>query len=287
MVITTFGQVYLIVSHLGHGGWGESFLAERASGHRRCLLIRIKNEAVIKQTAAFFYSQADNRAFTDFEECAVDNEALLLVFSWPSGQSLEEKLGKEHCTVPERLAIARKALERVILQDMSFYFAACCLDVGNIYVTRGLDVSFLYRAEGAEGAGEADKAAMREVKESFGRLLAFLFTKELEKGAMRPLADFIRGLDGIEAEGYLGLYRYFQAMQEEVMALSEEELAAPGTWVFRAWGKVTKCFRPLKRIAAFVLLAAGLVYMVWGVSDARRPAPEARVLESIGTLEIR
>ena len=213
----------------------------------------------------------------------MDGETLLLVFAYPQGEELQKKLSGEYTGLPERLAIVKNILERIILQGMPCYFACRCLKKEAIRVKRSLDVSFFYDTAGAERGKDF---GMKEVQEVFAGLLAWIFEEELRKKTVSPLEEFLEELTQSLFEDYMELYRRFEEVREQLLALPPEELAMPKTWIFRFWDRLKKIFKPLKKLIALVLLIAALVYMIWTIRTASEPAASMQLMNQIGTLNI-
>lgn len=283
MIIRTAGNSYRMIGYLEQRAEYELCLCENMENHRRCLLVRIMNPEQIRDSVGFLYEQAGKRAFTDFEECAVDGEDLLAVFTYPQGQTLEEKLSGEYTGMAERLDIVKHILERLILQDMAAWFAARILRPGGVWVTRSGEVSFLYDAV---KAGKGKDFGMKEVSAALCGLLEHVFSEELRKETVPELETFLWELDEDSFADYVRLYSRFLEVQNNLLKLPQETLDMPKTWIFRVWDRVKRLFGPLKRLAALVLLIAALAYMVWTVQTAFQPAASMDLLDQIGTLDI-
>lgn len=283
MIIRTAKNSYRMIGYMEQGAGSELCLCENTENHKRYLLARIMDREQIRDSVGFLYEQAGNRAFTDFEECAVDGEDLLAVFAYPQGQTLEERLSSEYMGMAERLDIVRHVLERLILQDMAAWFAARCLRPGGVWVARNGEVSFLYDAA---GVGQGRSFAMKEVSAALCGLLERVFSEELKKETVSELEMFLRELEEDSFADYVKLYGRFREVQDDLLKLPQEAFAMPKTWIFRVWDRVKRLFGPLKRLAALALLIAVLVYMVWTVQTASRPAASMDLLDRIGTLDI-
>lgn len=283
MIIRTAGNSYRMIGYLEQRAERELCLCENMENHSRCLLVRIMDPKQIRDSVGFLYEQAGKQAFTDFEECTVDGEDLLAVFTYPLGQTLEEKLSREYTGMAERLDIVKHILEKLILQDMGPYFAALCLRPGGVWVTRSGDISFLYDTV---DAGKGNGFGMKEVSAALCSLLEYVFSGELKKETVPELETFLWELDEDSFADYVKLYGRFLEVQDHLLRLSQETLAMPKTWIFRVWDKVKRMFGPLKKLAALVLLMIALVYMAWTVRTASLPAASMDLLERIGTLDI-
>lgn len=283
MVIQTAKKQYPVIGYLEQDGQRDVFLCENIDRQSRCLLVRIKDQRLISAAVEFLYEQAANQAFTDFQDCFVNGEALALVFACPKGQELEEKLKGEYSSLNERLEIVKKTLERLILLDMPCFFACRSLEASNLFVTRSLDISFRYDLEGIEN----NRAySMKDVQACFKETAKLVFKEELKKEVIPPMEVFLELLSQKEYSGYLELYRSFLFTEEQVLALSKQELEIPKTWLFRLWDRIKKWLKSLKRILVVGVLLAGLLYMLWTLDRLSKPAASAKVVNQIGTLKI-
>lgn len=283
MIVRTSRNAYLVIGYKGQEGENETCLCENMSDRRRCLMIRIKDEALIRACVGFFYEQADSRTFTDFEECTTDEDSLLLIFSSPQGQPLTEMLGNEYSGLEERARIMENVLEKIIIQDMAPCFAVACLQPAAVWVKRNLEVSFLYSIAGAE---QGKDLGMRKVQESLRRLLQTVFEEELKKETIPPMEAFLKRLEKEAFPDYMELYRQFREAEEKMLALPEEALMVPRTFLFRLWDRIKRLFGPLKTILALALLMVTLVYMIWTIQTASLPSASMELINQIGTLDI-
>lgn len=283
MIVRTSRNAYLVIGYKGQEGENETCLCENMSDRRRCLMIRIKDEALIRACVGFFYEQADSRTFTDFEECTTDEDSLLLIFSAPQGQPLTEMLGNEYSGLEERARIMENVLEKIIIQDMAPCFAVACLQPAAVWVKRNLEVSFLYSIAGAE---QGKDLGMRKVQESLRRLLQTVFEEELKKETIPPMEAFLKRLEKEAFPDYMELYRQFREAEEKMLALPEEALMVPRTFLFRLWDRIKRLFGPLKTILALALLMVTLVYMIWTIQTASLPSATMELINQIGTLDI-
>lgn len=283
MIIHTAKNSYLIIGYIKKETQSELCLCENTENHRRCLMIRIMDLDLIYGSAGFLYEQAGNRNFTDFEECTVDEQDLLAIFTYPQGQILEEKLSGEYTGIAERLDIVRNILERFILQNVPAYFAARCMRPGGVWIKRSGEVSFLYDVTGAERGTDF---GIREVSAALCSLQERLFSEELKRETVPELKKFLMELQEDSFSDYMELYRRFQEVRQALLELSQETLTMPKTWIFRAWDRVKSFFKPVKKLAAVVLLVVVLVYMMWTIQTASQPAVSMDLLEKIGTLDI-
>ncbi len=283
MIIQTVKKTYLVIGYLEQDGQKEICLCENTVDRSRCLIIRIKDQQLILAAVEFLYEQVANEAFSDFQDCFVSEESLLLVFSCYEGQDLEQKIQSEYSSLEERLEIIKKILERIILMGMPLYFASHCMELKNVFVSRSLHVSFRYEIT---DMGQSRLYSMIEVQSRLRKLMEFVFQDELKKEVIKPVADFQDALESRLYDGYLELYRGFLHTREQVLALSKQDMEIPKTWLFRMWERIRKLLKPLKKIIVIGILAAGLLYMLWTIDYASKPASSARIVDQIGTLKL-
>lgn len=283
MIIHTARNSYLMIGYMERGAKSEMCLCENVLSHRRCLMVRLTDQDLIRGSVGFLYGQSENRAFTDFVECTVSEEKLLAIFDYPQGQCLKERLSGEYMGLAERLDIVKNAIERLILQNIPAYFAARCLRPDGVWAKRSGEVSFLYDVTGVERGADF---GMREVSAAFGGLLERVFGEELKMETVMELKNFLTELHEDSFSDYMEMYRRFCEVRQVLLELPQEAFATPKTWIFRLWDRVKKYFKPLKKLAALILFIAALAYMVWTIQTAAEPAVSMKVLEQIGTLDI-
>lgn len=283
MIIQTARKRYLVIGYMEQDEQKEVCLCENIATHSRCLVIRITDRQLYPAVVEFLYEQVANEAFTDFQDCFISEETLLLVFSNYEGRELEQKLGKESCSFHERLEIVKKILERLILLDMPCYFASRCLQMENIFITPSLDISFRYQITDIEHNRDY---SMKQVQNRLQEIIKFVFREELRKEVIEPLEVFLKVLAQQTFDHYLELYQGFLSVREKSLAISEQDLTIPRTRLFRIWDKLKALFKPLKRIMVLAVLIGCFLYMLWTIEEKSRPALSANVVDQIGTLKI-
>lgn len=283
MVIQTVKKEYRVLGYLKEERQQDIYLCEDGEDRSQCLVIRLKRPETVAAAVEFLYGQSVHGAFADFKDCFVSEEALWSVFSYHEGQPFTEWLAKGHPGMEERCEVVKGILERILLQDMPCYFAARCLELPNIYVNQGLQVSFQY---GLAGVEISRSYTMQEVQQRLGEVARAVFQEELKKEVIQPIKGLLEDLGQLRYGDCLELYRAFLGARDQVLALPTQELEVPATWVFRVWGRVRKWFQLLKRALAIAALLAGALYLLWTIDDASQPAAPAHVVDQIGTVKL-
>ena len=280
MIIESANCSYPVIGYLGHDETKDIYLCERGEDRSRCSVIRIRDSQLLAKSVEFLYDQVAKESFSDLMECFVFQEHLHLVFRFHQGERLEEMIRSRLLSLEERLQIAKKILEKMVLQEMHCYFQSHCLRLENIYVTRSLDISFDYTIE---ELSRWSQFTMRDVQDRLIALIEFLFEEELKKEVLDPLKEYIAFLKKETYGTYLELYDQFQQVRQQVLGISKKEMEIPKTWSFRLWDRIKKRFPMIKRTITLTVLVLGLILLVWSIGKTLEPSGSVQVITQIGT----
>lgn len=121
----------------------------------------------------------DNPAFTDLKEYFIDEESMVLVFSYPRGMHLQSWLTNEDPPdLMKRYEVGRQIFERLILLQLPLWLAGEVLDAARLYPQQE-PVGMVYFLDTITSA-EPDYYGL--VQDKAATLLQMLFAAELESG---------------------------------------------------------------------------------------------------------
>lgn len=279
-MIESANQSYPVIGYLGHDETKDIYLCENGKDRSRCSVIRIRDHRLLANSMEFLYAQVERESFSDLTECFIFQENLHLVFRYPQGERLGEMVGSRFLSLEERLEIAKKILEKMVLLDMHCYFQSHCLTPERIHVTRSLDISFDYTMEDLHIWSQF---TMADVQNRLIRLMEFLFGEELKKEVLDPIKEYNSFLKKETRGTYLELYDRFLQVCQQISAISKKEMEIPKTWSFRLWDRIKKRFPMIKRIIVLAVLVLGLILLIWSIGAALEPSKTAYVIKQIGT----
>lgn len=248
---------------------------------KRFVIIRIKNKEWIVNSMEFCMRQTENKPFTDFVSCFVSEKHLHVVLHDTEGVTLTRKLAQEECPIDERLAIGRGILDKVILQNIPFYFLKACMKPESIMISPGMDIDFRYTISGG-----VEDIRFGEVQTGILQLFEKLFWKEIRQ-RVKPVNDFCHCLRREKLQGIMEIYTAYDVMCKELQNSDTGEMQMPQRRLDLLWNRVKGYAGTFRKICAvlLMLLAVGfLIYAIWSLQD---DGGSRENFTHIGTLEIK
>ena len=245
--------------------------------------LRIPAEQTGGALIRYLMEQVHNRDFREFADYATDAEGVTVFMDCGCGASLSQRLSQETLRLEERLVLAEKLAQHLVLDDFPPYFIHAAMEPGRVKVTDAMEFSFDFELSDFLTWQEADfSVACRDMKKVFSAL----FESELARRAFPDMERFLYGLDHAEFENMLRVYEQLETICRQWKGRDETALESR-SFAFRFWEKLKSLGRLLIKSAklAVILLAAG--YLAYSVYELVQPDPEAQVYERIGDLEIR
>lgn len=245
--------------------------------------LRIPAEHTGGALIRYLMEQVHNRDFLEFADYSTDAEGVTVFMDCGSGTPLSERLSGEVLRLGERLVLAEKLAEHLVLGNVPPYFIHAAMEPGRIKVTDAMDFGFDFELSDFLSWQEVDfSMACRDM----GKVFAVLFEPELARRAFPDMESFLYGLDHGEFENVLRVYERLETICRQWKDRDETALESR-SFAFRLWERIKGLGKILMRFAklAVILLAAG--YLAYSVYELLQPDPAAQVYERIGDLEIR
>lgn len=256
--------------------------AEDVSG-REYRIARIPSKLVTGDLIRFLLKQAHNNSFREFVDYVTDARYVTVLMDCGRGVPLVKRLSRERMTLRERLTIAEKLLEHLLLADFPPYFLCAAMDPERVKMTDAMEFGFDFDLSGLTEFDKADfPAACRQIADTLSRL----FEPELKRRAFPDMERFFYGLRHGEWETLLLAYQEFLGICR-VWRDKDEERLESRSFAFLAWETIKGLGRFLKAFgkAAAVLLAAG--YLAYSIQQFVKPDPVQQVYIRIGELEVK
>lgn len=280
MIIETLGISYTVMKCDFSDSNLERFICQEETG-KKVVIIRIKNKEWIVESMEFFMHQTENRSFTDFISCFVSEKYLHIVLRYAEGVTLVQKLAKEECSLDERLVIGRGILDKVILQNIPYYFLKDCMKPENIIISPGMDINFQYTIS----AG-VEAIKFEEVQTGILQLFERLFWKEIRQG-LTPPSDFCSCLRRGEPQNIMEIYTAYDIMCKTIRDSDTEEMQMPRKRLVLSWDWVKGCAGTLQKICAVLLMLLAIVFLIYAVRSLGDDSGTRENFSYIGTLEIK
>lgn len=283
MEIHTFDTVYFVIHSGKTKGQMPVYLCRKESDGQLYQLFAMKKQFIRKETISFLNEQLQNKEFDDFSDLFLYQEQLFAAIRYYADSSLEEKK-EENLEFEERLEIGRQILERFLITKMPAFFCCQCLDPERILLTDSLEVHFSYTLD---KVGIAAAVTMQDFWNAFADFLEEEWSKELTNQIVDGLSQYISFLRLAEHKTEELVYRKYLLMREKLIQIPREERNRSRSHLFLLWDKNKKRISAVKKILAFLILLAALVYFIYTVWEQKQPdGGSEKLIHYIGTLSV-
>lgn len=284
MDIRTFDTVYTVIHKTRSESGLYHYLCENQTDGAQYLLFGRKREFIDKRSIAFLNEQINNKEFIDFKDVFVYEDQLIVAMRYHVAPTLQERL-KEESEFEERLAIGRGILEAFLLQKMPPHFQVQCLTMERVLITDTMEVQFAYSLEDME---LACVRRQEDVWEAFASLLEKMWKSELSRNNIPALKRYIEYLRTKESKTQESVYRNYLLMMETMKAMPRTERNLPNQRLLRIWKCIHRQIPRIKKIAAFLILLAALLLLIYSIWKQNQPAGTTEpLIRYIGTLELK
>ncbi|MFP3153562.1 hypothetical protein LQZ18_03880 [Lachnospiraceae bacterium ZAX-1] len=283
MIIQALDKDYLVIKRGSFDERVERYLCKCSVDSEIYMLILIKDRQLIHDVAEYITAAANSEKFLDLHSCFSSEDGFCVVCRHVMGRSLKNKIRYEYLALEERLAIGRKILEKIILQNLPAYFLCDTLFSETVVVHENLDIGFTYELIDLDHFKEY---GMEQAMERIAAIMEELFHEEVGKNMLPPLLEFCHNLNTHHLRNYMDIFQAYEKTCETIQGMAPEEREIPRTWLFRQWAKIVRLGKPLKKIAAAILLILAIVWLMYVIG---RPEPLQKgqnVYDYIGTLPI-
>lgn len=282
MIIQTLEKKYIVIQHEETNIKMERYICNDVKENRKCLIICIKDKLLITSIIDFFIEQLKNKRFTDFYDCFINGEFFYLVFAYPEGKTIEEKLNIQECSLKERLMLFQYLLEKIIVFQIPLYLQYDCLSISTIFVSDNMNISFLFHLTNLE---QFQEVTFYDVKKQLCSIFEFIFQLELKYKTIPILTQFYQSICQ-EYDTYLEIYKVFAAAANKIVKLEKEEIERPKTKLFLWWEQIKMYIPPFKKMVSIALFITVIIYFIIIVKQTREVGATKQVFKHIGTLEI-
>ncbi len=279
MIIKTFEHQYPVIGIKEGTDIYDIYICRDYDGSGLCRVMSIKDRSLFHELVSWLSETVNQNVFTDFREYFIYNDCLCIVMKYTQGLSLNAKLATESVPFRERLELARRILEKAVLQDIPDYFLAKCFVPEEIIVSSDLSVSFNYPL------GDVIVDRKQDGRKNIGAVLRMIFAPEIECNVPDELMDFINRLPELTSQRLLDLYSEYYLMMSSVQDydVSSEQ---PKTIWYSLWEKTKKVFGFLKKIIIILLILAAIGYLIYTIIDPWKNNSSSGHFKTIGTVEI-
>jgi len=283
LVIHTFEHEYPVTFVKEISDTREIYICRNAAKGGLCRILAISDRGLFPGILPGLSDAAQSTSFTDFIEHFMFDDALCIVMKYTQGVTLRDKLATESLSLPEKLEIGRRILERMILQELPDYYLAGCCVPENIIVDSDMTLHFNYDIEDIERQSTCTRA---DSMAKIDALLRFIFRKEAEDYSSAEVTQFLTDLPLLTTEcDLIGLYSAYHEMMQKAVSADARE-SEPSIW-HKLWEKIKAGFKVLRKILLVLLLIAAAVYLIYTIGDTKDTGARHLNFDQIGSVQIK
>jgi len=284
VVIHTFEHEYPVTHVREIDGSSECYICRNESAGGLCRILAISDKSLYGSIIPGLADAAANSAFTDFIEHFIFDDMLCIAMGYTQGVTLRDRLDTEGYTLPEKLELGRRILERMILCELPDYYLTKCADVSSIVVDSDMTLHFNYDIDDVKDAHTYTRAGAME---KVAALIRTFFAREEENYVSAELTAFLSELPRhIEAGDLVALYGAYHEMMQKATA-SDAKPAGEDSFWHKLWEKCKKLGGVLRRVLMVLLLIAAAVYLIYTIGETKNDGTKHTNFTKIGTVEIK
>lgn len=285
MVIHTFRHEYPISYVKEVSDTSEVYICNNLLEGGFCKVLVINDRSLFPDVIMRLTDAQSIEAFTDYREHFMYDDVLCVVMRYSQGITLQDRIDTEFFTLTEKLELARRVLERMILQEIPDYFLKRCASADSIVADSDMTLHFNYSIEDME---KLPPCTHREAMEQVAELLRNIFARESENYVSAELSSFLAGLDDMAADEctMIELYGAYYEMMNRVQAGDGKSEGETSIW-HKLWEKIKKYAHVLWKLLTVLLLVLAALYLIFTIGDARESGNRHRNFDRIGTVDIK
>lgn len=286
MIIRILEKSYLVLYTMEgkEGGLKQHICRDvEEQSDREYRAVQLPAGRVTGELIQYLMEQVNNKSFREFVDYVTDAEYLTVFMDCGWGNHLTEILLRERLSLGERLEIARRLLEHLVLSDFPPYFVCAAMGAERVKITAAMDFGFDFELADLADFKKADfSMACGHIADT----LSTLFEQELKRRAFPDMESFLYRLRHEEFADLLSIYQELLGICRIWKDKDEARLESK-RFAFVLWERIKGLGRFLKVVVklAVVLLAAG--YLAYSIYQFVQPDPVREVYQRIGELEIR
>jgi len=284
LVIHTFEHEYPVSYVKEISDISESYICRNNAEGGLCRILAIRDKSLFPAIIPRLTDADAISAFSDFIEHFIFEDLLCIVMKYTQGISLRDKIGTESLSLSEKLELARRILERMILQEVPDYFLMKCCTPETVIVDSDMTLHFNYPIEDIENA---DACTREDAMKQVAGLLRFIFAKEAADYSSAEVSAFLDDLPALtQSCDLIGLYSAYHTMMMTAVSGEAKTAAENSVW-FTLWEKIKKLGAVLKKVLTVLLLLAAAAYLIFSIGKIKESGTRHVNFERIGTVEIK
>lgn len=279
LVIRTFEHEYPVIGVKQQTEQYDVYICRDVSGNCLCRILSIKDKSLFAELVSWLTDNINREAFADYREHFIYDGQLCIVMKYTQGVNLASKLATENVPFRERMELARKILEKVVIQEIPDYFLAKCFLPEQMIIAQDLSVSFNYPIE------DIITDRQQNGRENIVSVFRLIFQRELDRKVPDLLMDFIKKLPGLTEKRMMDVYSEYYILMGKLENYNEKD-EQPKTFWYKLWDKIKQILGVLKKALIIILIVLSVCYLIYTIIDPGKNKTSNGHFHSIGTVDI-
>ncbi|MFR8711401.1 MAG: hypothetical protein ACLVEN_04110 [Anaerotignum lactatifermentans] len=284
MILRNLNKKYVVIQEYMAGNDVCQYICYEMGAPENVLYSAVcqKLSSMRNEEIGFLTEEMKHENFSDLIDFFIHGEQLVVLFQYPKGVSLKQKISSEECGIQERLEIVKSLLEQILFLNLSDYFFHAAMDIDLIHVSSDGEISFLYDCR---HLNDFDDVNFQNGAKSLGEVIAFIFSEEMKQRSIPELYSLVYDLKHETIDSYIGIYEKFWQIYQIYIEKSQEDLE-PYSLSFRIWDRIKDIGRFLKKLVQPALVLLALAYLVVSIIGLFAEPGIHENFKSIGTVKI-
>lgn len=284
MILRNLNKKYIVIQEYMAGNDVCQYICYEMGGPENLLYSAVcqKLSSMRNEEIGFLTEEMKHENFSDLIDFFIHEEQLVVLFQYPKGISLKQKITSEECGMQERLEIIKSLLEKILFLNLSDYFWDAAMDIDLIHVSPAGEISFLYDCRHLDAFDTVD---FQNGAKSLGEVISFIFSEEMKQRSMPELYSFVYDLKHDAIDSPIGIYEKFWQIYQIYIEKRQEDLE-PYSLSFRIWDRIKGIGRFLKKLVQPALVLLALAYLIASIMGLFAEPGINENFKTIGTVKI-
>lgn len=273
-------EKFLLMKEFPPEGDTQQLLMRKEDATLFLQVTKQSRETVTGEEIKFLLEQSKNKDFTDFYDYSTNPESISIMMRYEESKTLKSRLDEVVMLFPERLAIMKAILERMLILNMPLYFLQTVAEGERIFLHESMDIRFDYNLG---DIAQFESASFSKFSKKLAALVRLLFERELSLGAVPKLSGLVYGL---EYQEFKSLEDIYESYHDAFKNYSEDFEIVPQNTSFKLWDKLKALASYLTIVIKIAIVAVALFYTVSSVIDYMAEPEVSDNFQTIGSRSI-
>lgn len=284
MILRNLNKKYVVIQEYMAGNDVRQYSCYEMGAPENVLYSAVcqKLSALRNEEIGFLTEEMKHDNFSDLIDFFIHDEQLVVLFKYPKGMTLKQKISTEGCSLRERLEISKNLLEQILFLNLTDFFFDAAMNIEQIHVSPAGEISFLYDCRHMDAF---DKVDFQTGTKSLGEVIEYIFSWEMKQRSIPELYSFAYDLKHGAMDSHLGIYEKFWQIYQ-IYAEKQESDLEPYSLSFRIWDRIKGVGRFLKKLVQPALILLALAYLVVSVMGLFEEPGFNENFTTIGTVQM-